>query len=65
MPVASARSSACSSDVGGEVRRLLDEADPSRCDVARFALRDTSLDEVFLQLTGGSAGTAGSEHARV
>ncbi|MET9105700.1 ATP-binding cassette domain-containing protein [Streptomyces zhihengii] len=47
-----------------QVRALLDEIDPRRTDVARFALHTTTLDDVFLSLTGGGSrtgdgGTAG------
>jgi ABC-2 type transport system ATP-binding protein len=36
----------------GEVRALLDEADPGRVLVASFAVRGATLDDVFLTLTG-------------
>ncbi|TXS52678.1 ATP-binding cassette domain-containing protein [Streptomyces sp. t39] len=42
-----------------QVRALLDEIDPRRTDVARFALHTTTLDDVFLSLTG-DGGTAGA-----
>ncbi|GGR81252.1 daunorubicin resistance protein DrrA family ABC transporter ATP-binding protein [Streptomyces nojiriensis] len=34
------------------VRTLLDELDPDRTDIGRFALRSATLDDVFLALTG-------------
>ncbi|WP_405980165.1 ATP-binding cassette domain-containing protein [Streptomyces sp. NBC_00158] len=37
-----------------QVRALLDELDPDRTDVARFAVRSASLDDVFLALTGAA-----------
>jgi ABC-2 type transport system ATP-binding protein len=37
-----------------EVRALLDKVDPGRDLIASFAVRDTTLDDVFLTLTGGS-----------
>jgi ABC-2 type transport system ATP-binding protein len=39
------------------VRDLLDEVDPDRVGVRRFALHTATLDDVFLTLTGHSAGT--------
>ncbi|MGW7319979.1 ATP-binding cassette domain-containing protein [Streptomyces sp. NPDC054854] len=36
------------------VRALLDEIDPDRTDIARFALRTATLDDVFLTLTGAA-----------
>ncbi|WP_019546713.1 ATP-binding cassette domain-containing protein [Streptomyces sulphureus] len=54
---------------GPQVRGLLDELDPERTEVARFAVRTATLDDVFLSLTGGAAPAAGAlaaeEHARV
>jgi ABC-2 type transport system ATP-binding protein len=41
-----------------QVRALLDEADPGRGALRSFAVRQTSLDDVFLALTGHSAGPA-------
>jgi ABC-2 type transport system ATP-binding protein len=38
-----------------EVRALLDEVDPARRDVDRFALHSATLDDVFLALTGRPA----------
>jgi ABC-2 type transport system ATP-binding protein len=40
-----------------EVRGLLDEVDPRRTRIARFALHEASLDDVFFALTGRPAGT--------
>jgi ABC-2 type transport system ATP-binding protein len=40
------------------VRHLLDELDPARDAVARFALHSATLDDVFLALTGHSASTS-------
>ncbi|MDK9501133.1 ATP-binding cassette domain-containing protein [Streptomyces katrae] len=37
-----------------QVRALLDELDPDRTAVARFALRSATLDDVFLALTGAA-----------
>jgi ABC-2 type transport system ATP-binding protein len=34
------------------IRALLDEVDPGRCAVTRFAVRSATLDDVFLALTG-------------
>ncbi|AVZ73839.1 ABC transporter [Streptomyces lunaelactis] len=39
------------------VRALLDEVDPDRRDVTRFALHTATLDDVFLALTGSPART--------
>ncbi|WP_016907879.1 ATP-binding cassette domain-containing protein [Streptomyces xiaopingdaonensis] len=54
---------------GPQVRGLLDELDPQRTEVARFAVRTATLDDVFLSLTGGAppaaGGRAAEEHARV
>ncbi|MGW1980805.1 ATP-binding cassette domain-containing protein [Streptomyces sp. NPDC001889] len=33
------------------IRALLDRADPHRCDIVRFAVRQATLDDVFLALT--------------
>jgi ABC-2 type transport system ATP-binding protein len=38
------------------VRALLDEVDPTRRAVQRFAVHSATLDDVFLALTGRSAG---------
>ncbi len=40
---------------GPDVRLLLDRVDPSRTAVRSFAVREASLDDVFLALTGHSA----------
>ena len=40
-----------------QVRALLDAADPGRCLIAAFAVRDASLDDVFLALTGHATET--------
>jgi ABC-2 type transport system ATP-binding protein len=40
---------------GPDVRFLLDEVDPGRTAVRSFAVREASLDDVFLALTGHSA----------
>ena len=37
-------------------RALLDEVDPRRCAVERFAVQSATLDDVFLALTGHAAG---------
>jgi ABC-2 type transport system ATP-binding protein len=37
------------------VRALLDEVDPGRRAVARFAVHTATLDDVFLALTGRTA----------
>jgi ABC-2 type transport system ATP-binding protein len=42
----------------GHVRGLLDEVDPGRSAVRSFAVHGTSLDDVFLALTGHPAATA-------
>jgi ABC-2 type transport system ATP-binding protein len=41
-----------------QVRALLDEIDPGRCLIAAFAVRDATLDDVFLTLTGHAKETA-------
>ncbi|WP_067472528.1 ATP-binding cassette domain-containing protein [Actinomadura hibisca] len=41
------------------IRALLDEIDPTRTTVERFAVRDTTLDDVFLALTGQIKETTG------
>jgi ABC-2 type transport system ATP-binding protein len=41
--------------VTGDVRDVLDEIDPERADVRTFAVRDVTLDDVFLTLTGTGA----------
>jgi ABC-2 type transport system ATP-binding protein len=41
-----------------QVRALLDEIDPDRCLIAAFAVRDATLDDVFLTLTGHAKETA-------
>ncbi|MEO3978427.1 ATP-binding cassette domain-containing protein [Streptomyces sp. CAU 1734] len=40
------------------IRALLDRADPERCDVVRFTVRQATLDDVFLTLTGKEPGHA-------
>ena len=50
---------------GAHVRALLDEVDPTRAAVATFALRTATLDDVFLTLTGHSAGRLEKESAGV
>jgi ABC-2 type transport system ATP-binding protein len=40
-----------------QVRGLLDEIDPNRTAVVRFAVHDTTLDAVFLALTGHAPAT--------
>ncbi|MGI5146250.1 ATP-binding cassette domain-containing protein [Plantactinospora sp. CA-294935] len=40
------------------IRGLLDEVDPGRTAVTRFAVRTATLDDVFLALTGHTAGRA-------
>ncbi|SCL47728.1 ABC-2 type transport system ATP-binding protein [Micromonospora citrea] len=47
-----------------EIRRLLDQADPDRRGLARFVVREATLDDVFLTLTGDPV-TAHREVARV
>jgi ABC-2 type transport system ATP-binding protein len=48
-----------------QVRALLDELDPRRELVATFAVHDATLDDVFLALTGGTAGQPEKETANV
>ncbi|MFB4320398.1 ATP-binding cassette domain-containing protein [Actinomadura sp. 21ATH] len=48
-----------------EVRALLDEVDPARTAVRRFTVNETTLDDVFLALTGQSTSTSTKEHTRV
>jgi len=53
---------------GPDVRLLLDQVDPGRTAVRSFAVREASLDDVFLALTGHSAtqsDPAGEEPAHV
>jgi ABC-2 type transport system ATP-binding protein len=38
------------------VRAILDEVDPGRAAVRRFAVHSATLDDVFLTLTGHAAG---------
>lgn len=38
-----------------EVRALLDDLDPARDQIARFAVREATLDDVFLTLTAQEA----------
>ena len=46
-----------------EVRALLDRLDPDRDRIVRFALRETSLDDVFMTLTGQQSHAPESELA--
>jgi ABC-2 type transport system ATP-binding protein len=48
-----------------DVRALLDEMDPGRRAVRRFAVHSATLDDVFLALTGRSAGRPHKETANV
>jgi ABC-2 type transport system ATP-binding protein len=48
-----------------QVRALLDEVDPGRRAVARFAVHGATLDDVFLALTGRTAGRTEKETADV
>jgi ABC-2 type transport system ATP-binding protein len=48
-----------------EVRALLDRLDPDRERIARFALRQTTLDDVFMTLTGQRPEVPESELAHV
>ncbi|MET9483141.1 ATP-binding cassette domain-containing protein [Streptomyces sp. NPDC006638] len=45
------------------VRRLLDEIDPDRTEVARFTVRGATLDDVFLTLTGRTRAPRPAERA--
>jgi len=45
----------------GDVRRLLDDIDPTWQRVRRFAVHEASLDDVFLALTGRPASVAGAD----
>jgi len=45
------------------VRALLDEVDPQRCAIQRFAVHSATLDDVFLALTGHAAGRPEQEAA--
>jgi ABC-2 type transport system ATP-binding protein len=47
------------------VRALLDELDPGRTTIERFAVHTATLDDVFLALTGSPAKTAPKETADV
>ena len=47
------------------VRALLDEVDPQRRAVVRFAVHTATLDDVFLALTGHAAAQAGKETTNV
>jgi ABC-2 type transport system ATP-binding protein len=40
---------------GAHVRALLDEIDPQRCAIKRFAVHEATLDDVFMTLTGHPA----------
>jgi ABC-2 type transport system ATP-binding protein len=46
-----------------EVRALLDRIDPDHERIVRFALRETSLDDVFMTLTGNQPQAPESELA--
>jgi len=48
----------------GHVRGLLDEIDPGRSAVQRFAVHAASLDDVFLALTGHSPATTEPAHTQ-
>jgi ABC-2 type transport system ATP-binding protein len=48
-----------------EVRALLDEFDPDRSAVRSFSVHTTTLDDVFLALTSGTAGRSEVESSRV
>jgi ABC-2 type transport system ATP-binding protein len=48
-----------------EVRALLDRLDPERERIARFSLRETSLDDVFMTLTGNDPQASEREVAHV
>jgi ABC-2 type transport system ATP-binding protein len=48
-----------------DVRALLDEVDPGRRAVRRFAVHSATLDDVFLALTGRTAGRPEKETANV
>jgi ABC-2 type transport system ATP-binding protein len=48
-----------------QVRALLDEVDPGRRAVARFAVHGATLDDVFLALTGRTTGRPEKETANV
>jgi ABC-2 type transport system ATP-binding protein len=48
-----------------DVRALLDEVDPGRRAVRRFAVHSATLDDVFLALTGRTAGRSEKETANV
>jgi ABC-2 type transport system ATP-binding protein len=48
-----------------EVRALLDRLDPERVRIARFLLHETSLDDVFMTLTGNHPQPSESELAHV
>jgi ABC-2 type transport system ATP-binding protein len=49
----------------GEIRALLDEFDPGRSAVRSFSVHTTTLDDVFLALTSGTAGRSEVESSRV
>ncbi|WP_285693902.1 ATP-binding cassette domain-containing protein [Actinomadura sp. NBRC 104412] len=51
---------AATDGTSSHVRSLLDEIDPARTAVARFSVHDTTLDEVFLALTGRAPAAAGT-----
>ena len=45
-----------------DVRALLDELDPDRSAIDRFAVHGATLDDVFLALTGQPATTQSTDH---
>ena len=45
------------------IRSMLDEIDPQRRSVSRFAVRTATLDDVFLALTGHGAAPADADSA--
>jgi ABC-2 type transport system ATP-binding protein len=47
------------------VRALLDEVDPQRCAVTRFAVHTATLDDAFLALTGHTTNRTTEETAHV
>ncbi|HEV3011848.1 MAG TPA: ABC transporter, partial [Actinomycetota bacterium] len=47
-----------------QVRALLDEVDPARRAVDRFAVQRATLDDVFLALTGHPADRPDHEHEK-
>jgi ABC-2 type transport system ATP-binding protein len=47
---------AATDGAAAHVRAILDEVDPGRTTVRRFAVHSATLDDVFLTLTGHAAG---------